>query len=144
MDNWRLISIKHWYHFMDTYCLRMSIAKCPCIDIPAWISIVWLSTTCMDNWRLASKNHGYQCWYPWIFEIHVWICYGFLDQGCNIFFRHFFVGLISLKSGGNIVVVDVFRTILMLLYIFSGELRHCREQGRCLWKRLLSRKRYDP
>jgi len=21
----------------------------------------------MDNWRLTPKNHGYPCWYPWIF-----------------------------------------------------------------------------
>jgi len=32
------------------------------MDIPAWISVD--IHTCVDNWRLTSKNHGYQCWYP--------------------------------------------------------------------------------
>ena len=79
MDNWRLISIKQGYPLMNTYCLRISIAECPYMNIPAWIS-TWIST-CMDNWRPTSKNHRYPCWYPWIFENHAWICYGFLDQG---------------------------------------------------------------
>jgi len=43
MDNLRLISIKkHVYPFKDIYCLRISIAECPCINIPAWISM-WIS-----------------------------------------------------------------------------------------------------
>jgi len=81
VDNWRLISIKHGYPFMDIYCSRISIAECPCMDIRAWISM-WISSLV---WIIED-------WYPKIMdiqvdirgflEIHAWICYGFSDQGC--------------------------------------------------------------
>jgi len=35
--------LKHGYTFMGIYCLRISIAERPSIDIPAWISM-WIST----------------------------------------------------------------------------------------------------
>jgi len=65
IDNWRHIhkniDIHLWiYIFTDIHC-GMSLHGYPCleinVDIHAW----------MDNWRLTSKNHGYPCWYPWIF-----------------------------------------------------------------------------
>ena len=59
---------------MDIYCLRISIAECPCMDIPAWISM-WISTVV---WII-------QDWHPKIMDIHVdirrfleihaWICH---------------------------------------------------------------------
>jgi len=79
--NWRLISIKTWIS-IDEYLLftyihcRTFLHRYHCLDINVDIH------TCMDNWRLTSKNHGYPCWYPWNFGIHAWICYGFSDQGC--------------------------------------------------------------
>jgi len=45
-----------------TTIVRMSLHGYPWLDINVDIH------TCMDNWRLTSKNHGYPCWYPWIFE----------------------------------------------------------------------------
>jgi len=37
---------------MDMYCLRISIAECPCMDIRAWISM-WISTLVwiMEDWH---------------------------------------------------------------------------------------------
>jgi len=82
MENWRLISIKHGYRFMDIYCLEISIEECPCMDIRAWISM-WISTLV---WIIED-------WHPKIMyihvdirgflEIHAWICYGFSDQGTS-------------------------------------------------------------
>ena len=65
INNWSLISIKHKYPSMDTYCLRISIAECPWMDIPVWISmlistLLWI----IEDWH---KNNGYPCWYPWTF-----------------------------------------------------------------------------
>jgi len=66
MDNWRLLSIKTWISingnlfFTDIHC-GMSLHGYPCLDINVDIH------ACMDNWRMTSKNHGYPCWYPWIF-----------------------------------------------------------------------------
>jgi len=42
----------------------------PLRNVLAWISVLDFNVdihACMDNWRLTSKNHGYPCWYPWIF-----------------------------------------------------------------------------
>jgi len=80
MDNWRLISIKHEYPSMNIYVPRTSIVGCPCTNITAWISM-WISTLV---WIIED-------WYPKIMdthtddrtflEIHVWMWYGFSDQG---------------------------------------------------------------
>jgi len=43
MDSRKLISRKHGYPLMDIYCLRISIAEYPCMDIPTWISM-WIPT----------------------------------------------------------------------------------------------------
>ena len=59
MDNWRLISIKHGYSFMNIYCLRISIAQCPCMGSPAWIS-VWIS---IIEWIIKD-------WHPKIMDTH--------------------------------------------------------------------------
>jgi len=74
------LSIKNWYPFMGIYCLRISIAECPCMDIRAWISM-WISTLV---WIIED-------WHPKIIDIHVdirgfleihaWIGYGFSEQG---------------------------------------------------------------
>ena len=61
---------------MDIYCLRVSIAECPCMDIRAWISmwvstLVWIIEYCHPT---IMDIHGF-------LEIHAWICYGFWDQG---------------------------------------------------------------
>jgi len=61
---------------MDIYCLRISIAECPCMDIPALIStLVWI----IEDWHpkimdIHDDIRGF-------FEILVWICYGFSNQG---------------------------------------------------------------
>jgi len=44
----------------DIHC-RMSLQGYPSLDINENIY------TCMDDWRLISKNHEYPCWYPWSF-----------------------------------------------------------------------------
>ena len=68
---------------MDIYCFRISIAECPCVDIPAWISM-WISTLVwiIEDWHpkimdIHSDIRGF-------LEIHVWISYGFSDQGLDI------------------------------------------------------------
>jgi len=66
MDNWTLISIKQGYPFINIYCSRITTAeypihRYPCLDINVEIH------TCVNNWRLTFKIHGYPCWYPWIF-----------------------------------------------------------------------------
>jgi len=66
MDIWRLISIKtlisiHGYLLLTDIHGRMSFHGNPCLDINVDIH------TCMDSWRLTSKNHGYLCWYPCVF-----------------------------------------------------------------------------
>jgi len=80
MNDWRPISMNMDIHFMNIYCLRISIAECPCYDIRAWISM-WIPTLV---WIIKD-------WHPKIMDIHVdirrfleihaWICYGFLNQG---------------------------------------------------------------
>ena len=45
---------------MDIYCLRIFIAECPCMDIPACISI-WISTLV---WIIEDLH-------PKIMDIHV-------------------------------------------------------------------------
>jgi len=67
---------------MDIYCLRISIAGCPCMDIRAWISM-WISilVCIIEDWKKS--------WISMLisgdfFEIHAWICYGFSDQSPNI------------------------------------------------------------
>jgi len=53
--------------------------ECPCMDITAWISM-WISTLMENEVRhpkimdIHMDNRGLK-------EIHLWICYGFLDQG---------------------------------------------------------------
>ena len=78
MDNWRLISIK--YPFMDIYCLWISIAECPCMDIRTWISM-WISTLVwiIEDWH--PKIMDIHVDIRGFLEIHAWICYGFSDQG---------------------------------------------------------------
>ena len=52
--------LKHGYTFMGIYCLRIFIAECPSIDIPAWISM-WISTLV---WIIED-------WHKKIMDIHV-------------------------------------------------------------------------
>jgi len=54
------ISTHGYLLFMDIHCI-MFLCGYPCLDINMDIH------TCMDNWRLTSKNHGYPCRYPRIF-----------------------------------------------------------------------------
>jgi len=65
---------------MNICRLRISIAEYPSMDIPAWISM-WISTLVLiiEHWHPKITDvhfdiRGY-------LEIHVWICYGFLNQG---------------------------------------------------------------
>jgi len=65
---------------MGIFCLGISVAECPCMDIRAWISM-WISTLV---WII-------EYWHPNIMdirvdirgflEIHACLCYGFSDQG---------------------------------------------------------------
>jgi len=56
---------------MGIYCLRISIAEWPCMDIRTWISM-WISTLIwvIEDWH--PKNHGYPCWYSWNFWISIY------------------------------------------------------------------------
>ena len=54
------MDIHLWIYIKDIHCGK-DLHGYPCLDINVDIH------ACMDNWRLASKNHGYPCWYPWIF-----------------------------------------------------------------------------
>jgi len=80
MDNWRRISIKHGYPFMDIYCFRISIAECPCKDIRAWISM-WISTLVWITEDWHPKIMDIHVDIRRFLEIHAWICYVFSDQG---------------------------------------------------------------
>jgi len=80
MDNWRLVSIKHGYQFMDIYYLRISIAECPCMDIRALISMWISSLVCIiEDWH--PKIMDIHVDIRGFLEIHAWICCGFSDQG---------------------------------------------------------------
>ena len=58
------------------YCLRISIAECPCMDIPAWISTcVWIIEDCHP------KIMDFHVDIRGFLEIHVWICDGLSEQG---------------------------------------------------------------
>jgi len=78
MDHSEVI-LKHGYNFMDIYVLRISMVEYLCMDIPAWISM-WISTLAWiieeseNHTDIDMNNRGF-------LEIHVWICYGFSDQG---------------------------------------------------------------
>ena len=65
---------------MDIHCLRISIAKCPCMDIRAWI-FMWISTLVwiIEDW--PPKIMDIHVDIRGFLEIHAWICYGFSDQG---------------------------------------------------------------
>jgi len=70
MDNWRLISIMisnnfHAWISIHGNSLRISIAECPFMDIPAWVSM-WIFTLV---WILKDniQKSWISCWYPWIF-----------------------------------------------------------------------------
>jgi len=53
---------------MDIFCLLISTAECPCMDVRAWTS-VWISTLVwiIEDWYWHPKIMEYPCWYPWIF-----------------------------------------------------------------------------
>jgi len=81
MGNWRLISIKHGYQFMNIYLYGYPFLAFGylCLNINVDITtIVWII----------------EDWYPKIMDIHVdirgfleihaWICYGFSDQGRDL------------------------------------------------------------
>ena len=68
---------------MGIYCLRISIAECPCMDIFAWLSM-WISTLAwiIEHWR--PKLMDIHVDIRGFLEIHVWICYEFSDQGTGM------------------------------------------------------------
>jgi len=65
---------------MAIYCLRISVAACPCTDIPAWIS-VWVSSLLWIIVDLHPKVMDIHVDIRGFLEIHAWICYGFSGQG---------------------------------------------------------------
>ena len=82
--------IKHGYPFTNI-CLRISIAECPYVDIPAWISM-WISLLVWIVEDLHLKIMDIYVDSRRFLKIHVWICYGFLDQGvglrASLYFRN--------------------------------------------------------
>jgi len=73
---------KHEYPFMNVL-LRISIAECPCMDIPAWI-LMWISTLVwvIEDWH--QKIMDIHVDIRGFLGIHVWICYGFSYQGWDL------------------------------------------------------------
>jgi len=61
---------------MDIYILHISIAECPCMDIPASISI-WISTLVRIIEDLHPKIMDIHVNIRDFLEIHASICYGF-------------------------------------------------------------------
>ena len=80
MDTWRLISLKHGYPFVGIHVPRIPIVECPCIDIPARISM-WISTHAWITEDRHSKIMNIHMDNRGFLEIHVWICFCFSDQG---------------------------------------------------------------
>jgi len=108
MDNWRLISIKHGYPFMDINCLRISIAGCPRKDIRAWISM-WVSTLVwiICSWPLrypgAFVNDAYVIRPPFAGCTRALIA---SPYGCALFTAR----ALAVKSGTRWHTVPSFRT----------------------------------
>jgi len=65
---------------MDIYFLQISIAECPCMDIPASISM-WISTLVRIIEDLHPKIMDIHFDIREFLDTHAWICYGFSDQG---------------------------------------------------------------
>jgi len=66
MDNWRLISIKTWISIRGYSCstdIRTSIDECPCMNIPAWISM-WISNLAciIKDWHLKTIDIHMDNW----------------------------------------------------------------------------------
>jgi len=68
---------------MDIHRLRISITECPCMDITAWISM-WIATSVWIIEDLHPKIMDIHFDIRGFLEIHVWICYGFSNQGTEL------------------------------------------------------------
>jgi len=84
-----MISIKHEYPLIHIYCLRTSIAECPCMDIPALI-LMWISTLVWIVENSNPKMMNIQVDIRGFLEIHARICYGFSGQEMSCFLHFFF------------------------------------------------------
>jgi len=111
MNNWKLISIKHGYPFMDIYCLLISIAECPCMGIRAWISM-WISTLVwiIEDWHPKIMD---PCWYPWIFGNPCMDLLWILGPGSRWYFR---------MTLGDVRKIDivVFLSLLWRPFVWLG------------------------